>query len=64
LQVLDEGTGRSCWVQLGIVSWGWGCGQTYVKNGQRVQYPGYHTDVASVIPWIKGKLSEEEAAAS
>ncbi|XP_055381918.1 transmembrane protease serine 9 [Condylostylus longicornis] len=40
--MVDEGGGR--WVQVGIVSWGIGCGKG--------QYPGVYSRVSSFLPWI------------
>jgi len=45
-------TEESCWVQIGIVSWGWGCGQTYNRNGFILRFPGYYANLLSYIDWI------------
>uniref|UniRef100_F6SWZ3 C3/C5 convertase n=1 Tax=Ciona intestinalis TaxID=7719 RepID=F6SWZ3_CIOIN len=42
-QVYDPETRTSMWVQIGIVSWGWGCGQNYSLHGITYYYPGYYT---------------------
>nr|XP_039270145.1 complement factor B-like [Styela clava] len=52
-EVHDDATKESCYVQVGIVSWGYGCGQFYVKDHVRHNYPGFYTDVASIMEWIK-----------
>ncbi|CAK8674344.1 unnamed protein product [Clavelina lepadiformis] len=44
--------GKGCWIQIGIVSWGWGCGSTYTENGIKHQFPGYYTSVAPLMSWI------------
>nr|XP_039270118.1 complement factor B-like [Styela clava] len=36
----------SCWVQVGIVSFGFTCGS---------DFPGYYTNVARYVPWIQSK---------
>ena len=43
----------SCWVQIGLVSWGWGCAQT---NQQGEPYPGYYTNVVTLKDWIIPKI--------
>ncbi|XP_039252524.2 complement factor B-like [Styela clava] len=48
-EVKNVETGTSCWVQIGIVSFGYRCGS---------QYPGYYTNVARYIPWIQAKTEE------
>ena len=51
--LLDETGEESCWVQIGIVSWGWGCGlSTVARDGSSRMIPGFYTNVSSVIPWI------------
>jgi len=54
LQVLfnPEDT-EGCWVQIGIVSWGWGCGLNVTRNEVTRQLPGFYTNLPSVMPWIK-----------
>ncbi|XP_076823257.1 uncharacterized protein LOC143469448 [Clavelina lepadiformis] len=44
--------GKGCWIQIGIVSWGWGCGLTYTENGIKYPFPGYYTSVAPLMSWI------------
>jgi len=47
-----------CWVQAGIVSWGWGCGQTLVVNGiANTQVPGYYTNVMVLMDWVQETLA-------
>nr|XP_039270146.1 complement C2-like [Styela clava] len=46
-EVKNIKTGTSCWVQIGIVSFGYGCGS---------KYPGYYTNVARYIPWIEANI--------
>nr|XP_039270340.1 complement factor B-like [Styela clava] len=46
-EVKNVKTGTSCWVQIGIVSFGYGCGS---------KYPGYYTNVARYIPWIQTNI--------
>ena len=49
----DGNRERKCWVQIGITSWGWGCGQTLTVNGiADTQVPGYYTNVIVLIDWI------------
>ncbi|XP_076821802.1 uncharacterized protein LOC143468462 isoform X2 [Clavelina lepadiformis] len=44
--------GKGCWMQIGIVSWGWGCGSTYTENSIKHQFPGYYTSVALLMSWV------------
>ncbi|XP_077968862.1 complement factor B-like [Styela clava] len=46
-EVKNIKTGTSCWVQIGIVSFGYGCGS---------KYPEYYTNVARYIPWIEANI--------
>ncbi|XP_077969399.1 serine protease 41-like [Styela clava] len=45
-EVKSVETGDACWVQVGIVSFGYRCG---------LNYPGYYTNVARYIPRIQSK---------
>nr|XP_039268972.1 clotting factor C-like isoform X1 [Styela clava] len=47
--------GTEYWTQIGIVSWGFGCGEKYDDNKQ---YPGYFTKVSSVMPFIIKTMKE------
>ena len=53
IQVKNDETGDRCWVQVGVVSWGWGCRQSYRQNQETVRYPGYYSNVVASIDWIK-----------
>uniref|UniRef100_H2YS37 C3/C5 convertase n=1 Tax=Ciona savignyi TaxID=51511 RepID=H2YS37_CIOSA len=55
-QVYDPETRSSTWVQIAIVSWGWGCGQSYTLHGVPYYYPGYYTDVFSLLDWINDRI--------
>ncbi|CAK8674437.1 unnamed protein product [Clavelina lepadiformis] len=61
-EVYDDRTKESFWVQVGIVSWGWGCGQTYRSQepGQsdvELHIPSFYTNVMSVSWWIQKHLN-------
>nr|XP_039274450.1 clotting factor C-like [Styela clava] len=38
------------WIQIGIVSWGYGCGN---------EYPGFYTSVVNLMPWIINQTKNE-----
>ncbi|CAK8674431.1 unnamed protein product [Clavelina lepadiformis] len=57
-EVHDSNTGHSCWVQIGIVSWGWGCGQTYRDEGIDRPIPGYYTNLMRMMRWVKANITE------
>ena len=58
VKYLDGDEEVECWVQAGIVSWGWGCGQTIVLNGvANTQVPGYYTNVMALMDWVKTTLA-------
>ncbi|XP_077969388.1 sushi, von Willebrand factor type A, EGF and pentraxin domain-containing protein 1-like isoform X2 [Styela clava] len=59
-QVFDNLTKKSCFVQLGIVSWGYGCGQQTIINGKQYFYPGFYTDVTSLMSWITNTVRNHE----
>ncbi|XP_076821299.1 CUB and sushi domain-containing protein 3-like [Clavelina lepadiformis] len=61
-QINDTQTAESCWVQIGIVSWGLGCGESFEINGTRKFYPGYYANVASLMKWIKPIAANVSAA--
>lgn len=44
LQIRRNDSSRTCWVQIGIVSFGVGCAAGKI--------PGYFTNVLQYIPWI------------
>ena len=46
----------SNWIQIGIVSWGFGCAQYISLNGAQTQIPGYYSNVISFTKWINTTL--------
>lgn len=46
-EVKNDQTRKSCWIQVGIVSFGYGCGTNIA---------GFYTNVAKYIPWILPKI--------
>ena len=48
-QIRTENNTRNCWVQVGIVSFGFGC----AAKEKNFSYPGFYTDVSSIMTWIK-----------
>ncbi|CAK8674354.1 unnamed protein product [Clavelina lepadiformis] len=56
--------GKGCWMQIGIVSWGWGCGSTYTENSIKHQFPGYYTSVAPLMSWITEIQQQTESELS
>ncbi|XP_076821631.1 uncharacterized protein LOC143468357 isoform X1 [Clavelina lepadiformis] len=59
-QVKSNANGKSCWLQLGIVSWGFGCATVSYVNNSRVVYPGFYTNLLPLIPWLKNNLFEAQ----
>ena len=58
IKYFDGSKDVECWVQAGIVSWGWGCAQTLTVNGiSNVQVPGYYTNVMVLMDWVKSTLA-------
>nr|CAB3226759.1 CiBf-3 complement factor B-3 precursor [Phallusia mammillata] len=47
-------TSESCWIQVGIVSFGYKCGQVDRNTGFR--FPGFYTDVSKVQSWIDSTI--------
>lgn len=47
-RLIMNADGSTQWVQVGIVSWGYGC--AYVKDGY--EYPGYFTRVTEVMDFV------------
>ncbi|CAK8674430.1 unnamed protein product [Clavelina lepadiformis] len=60
-EVYDPDTKHSCWVQIGIVSWGYGCGQSYRDVGIDKPTPGYYTNLMKLMPWVKAHIAENPA---
>ncbi|CAK8674588.1 unnamed protein product [Clavelina lepadiformis] len=48
-EIVNSSPGDRCWVQLGVVSFGYGCAYR-VGN---YTYPGYYADVSTVFHWIQ-----------
>ena len=55
-QLFYDGKKQGCWTQIGIVSWGWGCGQ-FIGNQQ---IPGFYTNVLKFTSWIANKTAEND----
>ena len=49
-----------CWVQIGVVSWGYGCGQYVAVDGVQRQIPGYHANVMQFSSWINSTIYNSE----
>nr|XP_039269684.1 SCO-spondin-like isoform X2 [Styela clava] len=47
--------GDKCFVQLGIISWGWGCAN---KDEDGIPYPGLYADTSVLMHWIVGTLNK------
>lgn len=58
----NEATHESCWVQIGIVSFGYGCADFYRDHLTGVQtiYPGFYSNVFHKLDWIKSNSAVEE----
>ncbi|CAK8674590.1 unnamed protein product [Clavelina lepadiformis] len=48
-EIVNSSPGDRCWVQLGVVSFGYGCAY---RVGDYT-YPGYYADVSTVFHWIQ-----------
>nr|XP_039269711.1 complement factor B-like [Styela clava] len=59
-EIRDDSTKESCYVQLGIVSWGYGCGQQTRIDRKQYFYPGFYTDVTSLMSWVTNKMKDHE----
>nr|AAK00631.1 complement factor B [Halocynthia roretzi] len=59
-EVLNQTSGVSCWVQIGLVSFGWGCGA--LRDDVHAYVPGFYTNVIKYIPWIKRKTNMTDEA--
>uniref|UniRef100_H2YT17 C3/C5 convertase n=1 Tax=Ciona savignyi TaxID=51511 RepID=H2YT17_CIOSA len=58
-ELYNENNRKSCWVQVGIVSWGYGCGKsTHLPGvGSRLR-PGIYTNLPLLMPWVNQTISE------
>ncbi|XP_078494101.1 LOW QUALITY PROTEIN: limulus clotting factor C-like [Ciona intestinalis] len=51
-ELYDENTRKSCWIQIGIVSWGYGCGKKSIVNGVNSYRPGIYTKLPLFMSWL------------
>nr|NP_001029011.1 complement factor B-2 precursor [Ciona intestinalis]BAD89300.1 complement factor B-2 [Ciona intestinalis] len=51
-ELYDENTRKSCWIQMGIVSWGYGCGKKTTVNGVNSFRPGIFTKLPLFMAWV------------
>ncbi|XP_078493961.1 complement factor B-1 [Ciona intestinalis] len=51
-ELYDGNTRKSCWVQMGIVSWGYGCGKKTVVDGVDSYRPGIFTKLPLFMAWV------------
>lgn len=56
LQVYNKTSEKYSYVQIGIVSFGYGCGNTYI--GKQKRFEGIYSKVSSQIDWIKKHIME------
>uniref|UniRef100_H2YD57 C3/C5 convertase n=1 Tax=Ciona savignyi TaxID=51511 RepID=H2YD57_CIOSA len=58
-ELYNENTRKSCWVQVGVVSWGYGCGKrsNLPGIGQRLR-PGIYTNLPLLMPWVNQQINE------
>ncbi|XP_077969392.1 complement factor B-like isoform X2 [Styela clava] len=59
-EIRDDFTKESCFVQVGIVSWGYGCGQQTKINQKNYFYPGFYTDVTSLMSWVTNTMEDHD----
>nr|CAB3230286.1 CiBf-3 complement factor B-3 precursor [Phallusia mammillata] len=57
-QYKNPNTGESCWIQIGIVSFGYGCAAVH-RDG--FVYPGFYTEVSKVQSWIESTMNRDNA---
>ena len=50
-----EGRNISCWIQIGIVSFGYGCGQN--ENVTKTALPSIYTNVMKYTEWINRQMT-------
>ena len=50
-----EGRNISCWIQIGIVSFGYGCGLN--ENDTKTALPGIYTNVMKYTEWINRQMT-------
>nr|XP_039269416.1 uncharacterized protein LOC120344327 isoform X6 [Styela clava] len=48
---LGKSSDYTQWLQIGVVSWGWKCGN---------EYPGFYTSVPKLMPWIWKTLDDSK----
>ena len=58
-QMYDSSSRQGCWIQIGIVSWGYFCGKHYTDKGVKHYFPGYYTNVFTVLPWIHSHIANK-----
>ncbi|XP_078495167.1 limulus clotting factor C-like [Ciona intestinalis] len=51
-ELYDENTRKSCWIQMGILSWGYGCGKKSIVNGVNSYRPEFFTKLPLFMSWL------------